>query len=43
MEGKLFDINKKRASIVSQIGEERLKETMKALDEIIKTKECRHG
>lgn len=37
MEEKLNFLNKKRAFIISQIGEERLSETMKALDEIVDT------
>lgn len=37
MEEKLNFLNKKRAFIISQIGEERLFETMKALDEIVDT------
>ena len=37
MEEKLNSLNKKRAFIVSQIGEECLSKTMKALDEIVNT------
>lgn len=37
MEEKLFSLNKKRDFIISQIGEERLIETMKSLDEIVET------
>ena len=37
MEEKLNFLNKKRAFIVSQIGEERLSETRKALDEMVDT------
>lgn len=39
MEENLSSVNKKRAFIISQIGEESLTETMKALDKIVETQE----